>query len=190
MGKQETGELKSRESVAQERERVLGAVSDVCVNAALVNGIVTAYQVALHKTLGAAANAMSQLLITELGDSLSEYVDHLLGATDHKDILESIMRVFNNLKIASDVRYEEVDEKTWRIRIKDSVFKAAHKMLLQRGIELFTLSPEALIIASIIRKHLREEGKGNERVKVEATLTDDEIVIVVQKISSLTRKSR
>ena len=177
--------LKSREEVSKERERVLHGVEKECISSALVNAIIAAYQIALYRTLGSAANAMSQLLISELGDSLVEYVDHILKVTDHKDVKEGIKRVFKELKVASDIDFKESNHSVWEVKIKDSTFKAAHEMLKTRGIRMFTLSPEALIIAAIARKSLRERGKGNERVKVEAELTDDELVVRVVQIASL-----
>ncbi|UXD21089.1 hypothetical protein IPA_00045 [Ignicoccus pacificus DSM 13166] len=183
--RRETGNLKSRESVAKAREEVLESVRGKCINSALVNGIITAYQIALYRTLGAAANAMSQMLISELGDSLLEYVDKILNTKDHEDPLKSVLDAFQELGIAKDVTLEQPDENTWKFVIKDSVFKPTHSMLKQRGITSFTLSPEALLIAAIVRKGLREHGRGNERVKVEAMIEDSILVVTVKKIRAL-----
>jgi len=176
--------LKSRAEVSEERERILRSVNTQCINSALVNAIVAAYQIALYRTLGSAANAMSQLLISELGDSLVEYVDNLLMIDNHSNIKDGVEKVFKELGIAKDITFEESNH-SWEVRIKDSIFKATHELLRKRGIRLFTLSPEALIVASITRKSLRENGQGNERVKVEAELGEDELIIRITEIKAL-----
>jgi len=159
-----------------------------CIPSPLVNGIVAAYQIAITKTLGSASNAMAQMLLTELGELLSNYVDEVLGKADYGNVEETVKRAFEELGLAKEVNVEKSDDNKWIIEVKGSVFIPVYKILKDRGVQFFTLSPEALLVASIIRKHLREKGDGRERVKVKAEVPSDEVLrFEVEKISSLRR---
>ncbi|ALU11344.1 hypothetical protein EYM_00145 [Ignicoccus islandicus DSM 13165] len=156
-----------------------------CIPSPLVNAIVSAYQIAITKALGAGANAMAQMLLTELGDFLSDYVESVIGEMDYEDVKGAVRKIFQELGLAKEVKIEEKDGK-WVIEVRGSVFIPTYKILAQRGIQFFTLSPEALLIASIIRKSLRIKGDQKARVRVNAETPQDEVLrFEVQQISSL-----
>jgi hypothetical protein len=164
---------------------ILGESKDVCLSPALVNGIVAAYQIAVTKALGAGANALSQILLQELGDLLSSYVEQIVEDVDFTKPEEAIRKVFEELKLAEKVEVERGDNE-WLIKIKGSVFIPTYKILRERNVEFFTLSPEALIVASIIRKYLRLKGTGKERVAVKAEVPEDDVLVFkVREIKSL-----
>ncbi|UXD21717.1 hypothetical protein IPA_07150 [Ignicoccus pacificus DSM 13166] len=159
-----------------------------CIPSPLVNGIVAAYQIAITKTLGSASNAMAQMLLTELGELLSKYVDEVLGEADYSNVEETVRRAFKELGLAEEVNVKKEDSKRWVIEIKGSVFIPTYRMLKERGVQFFTLSPEALLVASIIRRHLREAGEGNERVRVKAEVPEDDVLrFIVERIQALRR---
>ncbi len=165
--------------------KILSEAKDKCIPSPLINAIISAYQIAINKALGAGANAMSQMLLTELGDFLSNYVEELVGNIDFSDPREATKKVFKELGIAKDVEIEEVDGK-WEVEVRGSVFIPTYKILAERGVKFFTLSPEALIIASIIRKSLRLKGDEKARVRVKAETPKDEVLrFEVIQLSSL-----
>ncbi len=173
------------------RSEEVGALMSVgkeCIPSPLVNGIVAAYQIAITKTLGSASNAMAQMLLTELGELLSNYVDEVLGEADYSNVEETVKRAFEELGLAKEVNVKKEGENKWIIEVKGSVFIPTYKILKERGVQFFTLSPEALLVASIIRRHLREAGDGKERVRVKAEVPEDETLrFIVEKIASLRR---
>ena len=156
--------------------KILEESKDVYLSPALINGIVAAYQIAVTRALGPGANALSQMLLQELGDLLSSYVEKLVDGIDFNKPEEAISKVFRELKLAGDVEVERGDGE-WLIKIKDSVFIPTYRILRERGVEFFTLSPEALIVASIIRKYLRLKGTGKERVSVKAEVPEDDVLV-------------
>ncbi len=162
------------ERVLKEEVKSLMSAEDVCLSPALVNALVSAYQIAITRALGAGANALSQMLLFELGDLLSDYVEQLIKV-DFSKPEEAIEKVFKELKLAKEVKVKREDS-TWDIEVRGSVFIPTYQILRQRNIEFFTLSPEALIIASIIRRYLRMKGKGNERVKVKAEVPEGDVL--------------
>ncbi len=162
------------EEILKEEVKSLMDAGNTCLSPALVNALVSAYQIAITRALGAGANALSQMLLFELGDLLSDYVEQLIDI-DFEKPEEAIRKVFKELKLAEEVNVKREDS-TWDIEVKGSVFIPTYQILRKRGIEFFTLSPEALIIASIIRRYLRMKGKGNERVKVKAEVPEDNVL--------------
>jgi len=176
---------KVTEEIMKHEVEILRESENVCLSPALVNGIVAAYQIAITKALGAGANALSQMLLQELGELLSEYVEQVVGGVDFTKPEEAISKVFAELKLADEVKVKrEGDE--WHVEIKGSVFKPTYEILRERGVKFFTLSPEALIVASIIRKYLRIKGNGNERVSVKAEVPEgDTLVFKVKEVKAL-----
>jgi len=165
---------KRGEEVLKEEVKSLMEAENACLSPALVNALVSAYQIAITRALGAGANALSQMLLYELGDLLSEYVENLIKV-DFEKPEEAIEKIFKELKLAKDVKVVREDG-AWNIEVRGSIFIPTYQILRQRGVEFFTLSPEALLIASIIRRYLRLKGKGNERVKVKAEVPEDDVL--------------
>ena len=127
----------------------------------LINAIIAGYQIALNKTLGAGAAAMTQLLIKEVGDFLEELLEEI-GFEVHeiKDLKEDIPRSLEMLGISKNVEVElpENGSKSgdrYIIKVHDSIFKPTALLLAKKGIK-FTLSPESFIIAAIVRKAIRK----------------------------------
>ena len=150
------------------------------VSAKVVNLILLGYQLALIQVLGKSAGAMAQLLISKLGDKLSESLQ-----VEAQSLEEAIKKLFKETGLANDVEFKQVDEKTYEIIVKDSAFKELHDMLKKEGLNDFPLSPEAMLAASIIRKYLRHYGDGKERVVVKTQFVDDSLKIIVKQIRSL-----
>ncbi len=164
-----------------------------CVNSALVNAILVAYQKALYRVLGKSAKAFTQLLISELGDLLASMLGpYMINAIDkaledHDGTLSRVItKAFKELGLASEVNVIEIDDANGIevFEIKNSVFEPAYRILSKENIEM-ALTPEAFLIASIIRTRLREHGSGNERVDVEAEYAEGKLLIKVKRISDL-----
>ncbi len=173
------------ESEIMKEVKFLEDSKDVCLSPALINGIVAAYQIAITKALGAGANALSQMLLQELGDLLSDYVKDIIPGVNFENPEDAIKKVFKELKLADEVDVKREGD-TWLIEIRGSIFIPTYKILRQRGVEFFTLSPEALIVASIIRRYLRLKGTGKERVAVKAEVPEDDVLrFKVEQIRSL-----
>ncbi len=155
-------------------------MGDRLVSAKVVNLILFAYQMALIKTIGKSAGAMAQLLISELGDLLSKSLE-----VEAQSLEEAIKKLFKETGLANDVEFKQVDEKTYEVIVKDSAFKELHEMLKKEGLKDFPLSPEAMLVASIIRKYLRHYGDGRERVLVKTSFEGDYLKITVKQLKSL-----
>ena len=139
----------------------------------LMNALVSGYSIALHKTLGAGAGAMTQILLTEVGEVMSAMVDIILGdeqlsfETENTD--EILKSALLKLGIAEDVEIESDRNnglEKHKIYIKNSIFDSCHKILIDKGIKEFPLSPEGLLCASIIRRILREKTGGDAKARV------------------------
>ena len=136
----------------------------------LLNAVIAGYQIALNRTLGTGAAAMTQLLIRDIGDFLEDMLEDI-GFELHgiKDLKEDIPRAFKMLNISDHVEVEvpndgaKVGDK-YIIKVYDSVFKPVARLLAVRGIK-FTLSPESFLAAAIIRKAVRKT-KPNSQVKI------------------------
>jgi len=159
---------------------------------ALMNGIVAAYEVALVRTLGKGANAMVQMLLTELGDLLADFVSttKTIDKT-YENAAQLIAEALKHLGIAKEVEVEEVSTeqgaRIWKIRIRDSIFTAAHKLLASRGLREVGLSPEGLLVASILRQILRKQEGRYARVTMTTRLPSDNepLEIIVKQIPTL-----
>ncbi len=154
------------------------------VPSGLLNAIIAGYQIALNKTLGAGAAAMTQLLIKEIGDFLEELLEEV-GFEVHeiKDLKEDIPKSLKMLGISEKVEVEVPTdgEKTgdkYVIKIYDSIFKPVALMLAKKGIT-FTLSPESFIVAAIVRKAIRKvRPDAQVRVKVNPQKSPDEPLVI------------
>ncbi len=161
----------------------------------LMNSLVTGYSIALAKTLGSGAGAMTQILLSEVGEVLSAMVDEILGSEQVSYELENVEELLKNafleLGIAQDVEIEkEVKDNTkiYKLYIKGSLFNPVHKILIDRGLKEFPLSPEGLLSASIVRRVLRERsGNSKARINVNTKLpVDGETLIVeIKEVGSL-----
>ncbi len=170
-------------------EGVNGEWRDMSKMVPLMNAIVTGYSVALAKALGTGAAAMSQLLIREVGDILSEMVDQILGNKQLEFNVENrtelIKSALLEMGIAKAVEVESEgaeNEERHRIMISDSVFHPTHMILINRGYTEFPLSPEGFLCAAIIRRVLREKegGNVNAQVSVNTKLPVDGKTLVVE----------
>jgi phosphoenolpyruvate synthase/pyruvate phosphate dikinase len=150
----------------------------------LINAIIAGYQIALNRTLGSGAAAMTQLLIKDIGDFLEELLEEI-GFEVHeiKDLKEDIPKSLKMLGISDKVEVEvpsdgaESGDK-YVIKIYDSIFKPVAVMLAKKGIS-FTLSPESFITAAIVRKAVRKvRPNAQVRVKVHPQKSPDEPLVI------------
>ncbi|MEO2117569.1 MAG: hypothetical protein ABGW92_04090, partial [Methanocaldococcus sp.] len=95
----------------------------------LMNALVTGYSIALAKTLGSGAGAMTQILLSEVGEVLSAMVDEILGSEqvsyESENVEELLKNAFLELGIAQDVEIEkEVKDnmRIYKLYIKGSLF--------------------------------------------------------------------
>ncbi|ALU12830.1 hypothetical protein EYM_07895 [Ignicoccus islandicus DSM 13165] len=163
----------------------------VCIDSALVNAVILAYQKVLYKVLGSSAIAYTQILISELGDLLSKLlesklINNLEESLDGHDgtLGPSLTNILKKLGVAKEAKVVKESDKEIVIEIHGSVFDPAYKILKQEGIPI-TLSPEAFLIASLIRTWLRRRGTGDERVDVRCELQDGVLRIRVKRIGNL-----
>ena len=142
----------------------------------LMNAVVTGYTIALSKALGSGATAMSQLLIKEIGDVLSEMVDQILGSKQLEynvenriDLIKSALLEMGICKEVEVVSEGRENEETHTIKISDSIFHPAHMVLVKQGFREFPLSPEGFLCAAVIRKVLRLKDGGDPKAQVRIT---------------------
>ena len=162
-----------------------------CINSALVNAILFAYQKVLHKVLGTSAIAYTQILISELGDLLANLIGPELtkefeGALDEHNGTTGtyIAKIFKKLGIAKDAKVKTENDREIIIEVIESVFNPTYELLAKEGIEV-TLAPEAFLIASLIRTWLRKRGTGNERVHIYSKAIKGGLEIRVTRIGNL-----
>ena len=150
----------------------------------LLNAIVAGYQIALSKTLGAGAAAMTQLLIKHIGDFLEEMLEDI-GFEVHniEDLSKDLPEAFKMLGISDNVEVESPSNGTsagdkYIIKINDSIFKPVARLLHKKGIP-FTLSPESFIAAAIVRKAIRKKKPDAQvRVKVHPQKSPDDPLVI------------
>ncbi|AEM38642.1 hypothetical protein Pyrfu_0773 [Pyrolobus fumarii 1A] len=150
-------------------EAMSGISGKETVQLRLVNVIIAAYQYALHKTLGSSSGAMTQLLITNLGDELVHMLEETgVSITAETDPADAISNALRELGIAKHVEVVKPETQSvgeeYIIKVYDSVFREIPKFLAKLGVK-YTLSPEALLVAAIIRAYLRKKDP-NARVNV------------------------
>ncbi len=149
----------------------------------VINLVVMGYQVVIGKVLGKSYGGMTQLLLNEVGDMLSEMVDELTKGKlvyDADNLANTIKASLVELGIAKNVEVEELppEEKhgrmlrRYRVVIKDSLFQPIYRVLLKKGYTEFPMSPEGLLIAAIVRRVLREK-QADARVNMKAKLMED-----------------
>ncbi len=169
-----------REEIIEEVKDLLESISnEEWVGASrikqLMNAIVLGYSIAFEKALGAGLTAMGQLLISEVGDVLSEMVDQLLGAEQleysDENRTEIIKSALVKLGIARTVEVESNNDHH-RIFISDSIFHPVHVILAKKGYSEFPLSPEGFLCAAIVRKVLKE-ANSNKQVQITTKLSTD-----------------
>ena len=159
----------------------------------LVNVIIAAYQYALHKTLGSGSGAMTQMLITSLGDELVNLLEDVgIRIEEEADVAEAIRRALEEFGIAKHVEVVKPESNTvgeeYVIRIYDSVFREIPKFLAKIGAK-YTLSPEALLVAAIVRGFLRrKDPNARVSVKVDEYEPDKPLTIRVKVIKSMASK--
>ncbi len=160
--------------------------------------ILAGYQMALYRALGSAgAGAMTQMLLGEIGDLVLEILGELEGKIDYSvsEPHELIADVLKRLGVAKEVKVERLEDvekhgrklRRYKVEIKDSVFMPVHKVLVKRGLREYPLSPEAMIVAAIVRKVLLEKNP-KARVNVTTVLPQSEgepLTIIVEEILPL-----
>lgn len=159
-----------------------------------VNTIVLGYQVVIGKTLGKSFGGMTQMLLREVGELLSEVVDNLVGGLDYSEenLAEAIKRSLLETGIAKKVEVEELPAEAkhgrkmrrFRIRIEDSIFKPIYEVLVKKGYVEFPMSPEGMLIAAVVLKVLKKSNK-DARVGMHARLpkSDEEFMeITIEQI--------
>ncbi len=157
---------------------------EITIPSGLINAVIAGYQIALNKTLGKGAAAMTQLLIRDIGEVLEQLLEES-GFELHeiKDLQNDIKRAFSMLGISNNVEVEVPSNGTsqgdkYVIKIHDSVFKPVARLLYKKGIN-YTLSPESFIAAAIVRMAIRKiKPDAQVRVKVLPQKTPDEPLVV------------
>ncbi|ADC69765.1 conserved hypothetical protein [Methanocaldococcus sp. FS406-22] len=162
----------------------------------LLNALVTGYSIALAKTLGSGAGAMTQILLSEVGEVLSAMIDEILGSKQVSYELENVEELLKNafleLGIAEDVKIEKDvkdNMRIYKLHIKGSLFAPVHKILIDRGLKEFPLSPEGLLSASIVRRVLRERTGGDTKARVNVNtklpVDGETLIIEIKEVSRL-----
>ncbi len=165
-----------------------------------VNAILLGYQVVIGKTLGRSFGGMTQMLLREVGDLLSEMVDKLTGdgvKYTEENIKEAIRRSLVETGIAKEVEVEELppEEKhgallrRFRVRVKDSMFKPIYQILVQKGFTEFPLSPEGMLIAAVVLRILKKSNK-DARLNMKAKLPssdEEDLEIELEEIRPMKR---
>ena len=159
-----------------------------------LNTIVLGYQVVIGKTLGKSFGGMTQMLLREVGDLLSDLVDELVGGLEYSEenLAEAIKRSLLETGIAREVEVEELPAEVrhghrlrrFSVRVRDSIFKPIYQVLVKRGYTEFPLSPEGMLIAAVVLKVLRKSNK-DARLNMHAVLprSDEEhLEIVIEQI--------
>ncbi|MEB3774035.1 MAG: hypothetical protein GSR86_03805 [Desulfurococcales archaeon] len=156
----------------------------ITIPSGLLNVIVAGYQIALNKTLGAGAAAMTQILIKEIGEYLEDLLEDIgFEIHDIKDLKEDIPKAFKMLGISDNVEVELPQNGSntgdkYIIKIHDSIFKPVAVLLAKKGIK-FSLSPESFLVAAIIRKTIRKVKKDAQvKIKIKPQSSPEEPLII------------
>ncbi len=154
------------------------------VPSGLLNAIIAGYQLAISKTLGTGAAAMTQLLIKNIGDFLADMLEDIgVKVGDIKDLKKDIPEAFKKLGISDKVEVEVPSNGTkegdkYVIKISDSIFKPVAKLLHEKGIA-YTLSPESFIAAALVRRAIRKSKPDAQvRIKVHPQKSPDEPLVI------------
>ncbi len=159
-------------------------LEEVCLPSGLINAVILGYQVALNRTLGKGAAAMTQLLIKDIGEILEDLIEEAgfeLG--ESTDLKNDISKAMKMLGVSDKVVVESPGNGTtsgskYIIKIEDSVFKPVARILEKKGIP-FTLAPEAFIAAALVRKAVRKKNPNAQvRIKVHPQKSADEPLVI------------
>ena len=162
--------------------------------------VLAGYQMALYRALGkSGAGAMTQMLLGEVGDLVLDALARAEGEIkyDAAEPHEIIADVLRRLGIAREVRVERLEDaekhgrrlRRYRVEIADSMFMPVHRMLTERGLREYPLSPEAMIVAAIVRRVLTAKNP-RARVNVTTVLPQSEnepLTIMVEEILPLSK---
>jgi len=166
------------------KEGEMSLTEKIEVPSGLINAIVAGYQIALNRTLGQGAAAMTQLLLKDIGDFLEEMMEEVgFEVHDIKDLKEDIPRAFKMLGISDKVEVEIPEDGSgagdkYVIKIHDSIFKPVAVLLAKKGIK-FTLSPESFIAAAIVRKAIRKvKPDAQVRIRLKPQESPDEPLVI------------
>lgn len=77
----------------------------------------------------------------------------------------------------------------YKLYIKGSLFAPVHKILIDRGLKEFPLSPEGLLAASIVRRVLRERKDGNTKARINVNtklpVNGETLIVEIKEVGSL-----
>lgn len=159
--------------------------------------VLAGYQMALYRALGSGAGAMTQMLLSEIGDLVLDTLERADGEMryDVAEPHEIIADVLKRMGIAKKVRVERLEDaekhgrrlRRYRVEIMDSVFMPVHRLLAERGLREYPLSPEAMIVAAIVRRVLVAKNPG-ARVNVTTILPsgkEEPLTVLVEEILPL-----
>jgi len=159
-----------------------------------MNTIVLGYQVVIGKTLGRSFGGMTQMLLREVGDLLSDLVDQVVEGIEYSEekLAEAIRRSLLETGIARMVEVEELPAEVrqgrrlrrFRVRVRDSIFAPIYQVLVKRGYTEFPLSPEGMLIAAVVLKALRGSGR-DVRLNMRAVLPrseEEHLEVIVEQI--------
>ncbi len=154
------------------------------ISSGLINVIVAGYQIALNKTLGPGAAAMTQLLIKDIGEFLEDLLEDAgFELHDISDLSSDIPKAFQMLGISQRVEVETPSNGSnkgdkYIIKIYDSIFRPVALLLEKKGIK-FTLSPESFLAAALVRKAIRKQKSDAQiKIKVRPQKSPDEPLVV------------
>ena len=159
-----------------------------------VNTIILGYQVVIGKTLGKSFGGMTQMLLREVGDMLSDLVDEIVGGLDYSEehLAEAIKRSLKETGIAKEVEVEELPAEVkhgrrmrrFRVSIRDSMFKPIYAILVKYGYTEFPLSPEGMLVAAVVLKILRKSNK-DAKINMRAVLPrseEEHLEIILEQV--------
>ncbi len=155
-------------------------IRDKNVPADLVNAMLIGYQIALSRTLGVGASAMSMLLARNAMDFLKTMKELGVLPESTGSPIEDIKIVITGLRLADKVDVEHKDN-TYTVRIMNSVFAPALVYLENNGLP-FTLSPEAFLIAGILLYHLSKESASKPKLRISVTSLPDNINSIIVNV--------
>ncbi len=167
-------------------ETLRSIIPEKPVSGVLVNAMLIGLQLAIQRTLGQGATAMTQLLVR----NAEEFIRVLKAMGLLQDLSgnpeEDIPRVFKELDISDHVEVIKHSQPWgYTIRIRDSVFMPASIYLGMNDIP-FTINPEAFLAAGIISQAVKEKLGDKARIRVSVALSKkpgEPLVIEVKIIS-------
>ena len=162
--------LLTAEQLSRKEEALKNIIPQKPVSGVLVNAMLIGLQLAIQRTLGQGATAMTQLLVRNAEEFIRVLKAMGLLQNLSGNPLEDIPRVFRELEISERVEVEEHSEPPgYTVRVWDSVFMPASVYLGMNNVP-FTINPEALLAAGIIAQAVKEKYGGKARMRVNVTL--------------------